>query len=286
LNLRTAPPTVMSVVAPGTFAALGIPLRRGRDFHEGDTRDAPRVAIINESLARQAFRDGDPLGRVIFCAFDALEPMIIVGVVGDVRQYGPAHPASAECFLPYLQHGYNNATLSIIARTSGDPALLAEAMRLKARERAPDASVKSTTMEDLLAEHFAAPRFRALLVALFGTVALTLALAGVYGVMAYSVAQRSREIGVRMALGATQRNVLWMMLRQGTQIVAAGLLVGLLGAAATTRLLTAMLFEIRPSDGITYVSVVALLGVMSTLAVYLPARRATQVEALVAIRQD
>jgi predicted permease len=286
LNLATAPPTVMSVVAPGTFNALGIPLRRGRDFREGDAADAPRTAIINESLARQAFRNGDPLGRVIFCAFDSFEPMTIVGVVGDVRQYGPAREASPECYLPYLQHGFNNATLSVVVRTSGDPGLLADTMREKAHERSPDVSVKATTMDVLVGEHFAAPRFRAILVALFGAVALTLALAGIYGVMAYNVAQRSREIGLRMALGATAQNVLWMMLRRGGQIVAAGLLIGVVGAAAMTRLLTTFLFEIRPNDGITYASVVALLGATSTLAIYLPARRSSKVEPLIALRAD
>ena len=286
LNMATAPAAVMSVVAPGTFNALGIPLRRGRDFREGDAADAPRTAIINESLARQAFRNGDPLGHVIFCAFDSLEPLTIVGVVGDVRQYGPAHEASPECYLPYLQHGFNNATLSIVVRTSGDPGLLADTMREKAHERSPDVSVKATTMEVLVGEHFAAPRFRAILVALFGAVALTLALVGIYGVMAYNVAQRSREIGLRMALGATAQNVLWMTLRRGSQIVAAGLLIGLIGSAAITRLLTSFLFEIRPNDGITYASVVALLGVMSTLAIYLPARRSSKVEPLIALRAD
>jgi len=286
LNLATAPPTVMSVVAPGTFNALGIPLRRGRDFGEGDAADAPRTAIINESLARQAFRNGDPLGHVIFVAFDSLEPMTIVGVVGDVRQYGPARETSPECYLPYLQHGFNNATLSIVVRTSGDASLLADTMRKKAHERSPDVSVKATTMDVLVGEHFAAPRFRAVLVALFGAVALCLALAGIYGVMAYTVAQRSREIGLRMALGATAQNVLWMMLRRGGQIVAAGLLIGLVGAAAMTRLLTTFLFEIRPNDGITYASVVALLGGMSTLAIYLPARRSSKVEPMIALRAD
>jgi predicted permease len=286
LNLKNAPPAVMSVVAPGTFTALGIPLRRGRDFHDGDTSDAPRTAIINEALARQAFQNGDPLGRVIFCAFDSLEPMTIVGVVGDVRQYGPAHETSPECYLPYLQHGYNNATLSLVVRTAGDPGVLAETMRQKAHERAPDVSVKSTTMDALVAAHFAAPRFRAILVSLFGAVALSLALAGIYGVMAYTVARRSREIGVRMALGATPGNVVWMMLRQGTQLVAAGLFVGLLAAAGATRLLTAMLFAIRPSDQVTYLSVVALLGITATAAIYLPARRSSKIEALTALRTD
>jgi putative ABC transport system permease protein len=286
LNLATAPSTVMSVVAPGTFNALGIPLRRGRDFRESDTADAPHAAIINESLARQAFHSGDPLGRVIFCAWDTVEPLTIVGVVGDVRQYGPAREASSECYLPYLQHDFNNATLSLVVRTSGDPALLADTMRQMAHERSPDVSVKATMMEVLIGEHFAAPRFRAILVVLFGAVALSLALAGIYGVMAYTVAQRSREIGLRMALGATAQNVLRMMLRRGTQIVAVGLLIGLVGAATLTQLLTAMLFEIRPNDGITYASVVALLGVMSTLAIYLPARRSSKVEPLIALRAD
>jgi putative ABC transport system permease protein len=286
LNIATAPPVVMSVVAPGTFNALGIPLRRGRDFREGDTAGAPHTAIINESLARQAFRNDDPLGRVIFCAWDSIEPLMIVGVVGDVRQYGPARQASPECYLPYLQHDFNNGTLSIVVRTSGDPGLLAEAMRQKAHERSPDVSVKATTMEVLVGEHFAAPRFRAVLVAVFGAVALSLALAGIYGVMAYTVAQRSREIGLRMALGATAQNVLWMVLRGGTQIVAAGLLIGLVGAAAMTRLLTAMLFEVTPNDGITYVSVMVVLGVTSTLAIYVPARRSSKIEPLIALRAD
>jgi putative ABC transport system permease protein len=286
LNLLTGPSTVMSVVAPGTFNALGIPLRRGRDFREGDTADAPRAAIINESLARQAFRHDDPLGHVIFCAFDSLEPMTIVGVVGDVRQYGPAVEASPECYLPYLQHGFNNETLSIVVRTSGDPGLLADTVRQKAHGRSPDVSVKATTMEVLVGEHFAAPRFRAILVALFGAVALSLALAGIYGVMAYTVAQRSREIGLRMALGATAQNVVWMMLRRGIQIVAVGLLIGLVGAAASARLLRTMLFQVRPNDPLVYLAVAVLLGLVALVASYVPARRASKIDPLVALRQE
>jgi putative ABC transport system permease protein len=176
--------------------------------------------------------------------------------------------------------------LSIVVRASGDPGFLADTLRQKAHARSPDVSVKVTAMEVLVGEHFAAPRFRAILVALFGAVALSLALAGIYGVMAYTVAQRSREIGLRMALGATAQNVVWMMLRRGFQIVAVGLLIGLVGAAAMTQLLTAMLFEVKSSDGVTYASVVALLGVMSTLAIYLPARRSSKVEPLIALRAD
>ncbi len=223
---------------------------------------------------------------MIFCAWDTVEPLTIVGVVGDVRQYGPMHKASPECYLPYLQHAFNNATLSLVVRTSRDPDLLAETVREKAHERLPDVSVKATTMDVLVGEHFAAPRFRAVVVALFAAVALFLALAGIYGVMAYTVGQRSHEIGVRMTLGATAQDVLWLMLRQGGQIVGAGLVFGLVAAAGMARLLTTFLFEIGPNDRLTYVSVVALLGVMSTLAIYLPARRSSKVEPLIAMRAD
>jgi ABC-type antimicrobial peptide transport system permease subunit len=203
-----------------------------------------------------------------------------------VRQYGPAHEASPECYLSYLQYGFNNATLSLVVRTASDPRLFAETLRQKAHERSSEVSVKVTMMDVLVGEHFAAPRFRAIFVALFGTVALTLALAGLYGVMAYTVAHRSREIGLRMALGATAHDVLWMMLRRGIQIVAVGLVIGLAGAASMARLMTAMLFETKPNDGITYASVVALVAVMSTLAIYLPARRSLKVDPLIALRAD
>ena len=286
LNFATAPPTVMSVVAPGTFNALGIPLRRGRDFREGDTADAPRAAIINESLARQAFGHDDPLGRVIFCAFDSLEPMTIVGVVGDVRQYGPAREASPECYLPYLQHDFNNGTLSIVVRTSGDPGLLADTMRQKAHERSPDVSVKATTMEVLVGEHFAAPRFRAILVALFGAVALSLALAGIYGVMAYAVGQRSNEFGLRIALGASTGSVLRLVLGQGLALACIGLALGLAASIAGTRLLKSMLFQVQPNDPATFVAVATLLTVVALLACYMPARRATRVDPMVALRYE
>jgi ABC-type antimicrobial peptide transport system permease subunit len=222
---------------------------------------------------------------VIFCGFDSLEPMKIVGVVADVRQYGPAQSARPECDMPYLQHYYNGNTLSLLVRTSSDPSLLAEAVRRKARERSPEVSVKLTTMDALLAEHVATPRFRAILVGLFGGIGLCLAMAGVYGVMAYAVSQRSTEIGLRMALGASPRDVLWMVLRRGLRLATVGLALGVVVAFAVTRLLNSLLFEVKPSDGVTYLAVVALLGVMSTLAMYIPARRSAKIDPLVALRQ-
>jgi len=285
LNVRNARMAVMSIVAPGTFATLGIPVKAGRDFHESDTRGAARVAAINEALAREAFRGQDPIGRVIYCAFDSLEPMRIVGVVGDVRQYGPALEPSPECYMPALQHSYNDTTLTVIARTAGDAGGVGDAMQRMARARAPDASVKMTTLEAILSERMAAPRFRAVLIGLFAAIALCLSMAGVYGVTAYSVGQRSTEIGLRMALGATTGAVLWLLVRRGLVLAVCGVALGLTGAAAAARLLSGMLFGVTASDATTYAAVAALLGAVALVAIYIPARRSAHVDPLSAMRQ-
>jgi putative ABC transport system permease protein len=284
--LSLARPAAMNVIAPGTFAALGVPVRQGRDFQDGDRAGAPRVVIINEALARAAFRDRDPIGRAIVAAFDSMEPMTIVGVVGDVRQYEPAREPQPEIYMPYQQHFYNGATLYIVARTATDPAAIGPAIQRKARERSPAASVRLSTMDAILAEHFATPKFRAWLLGLFGAVALCLAMAGVYGVMAYVVGQRSKEIGLRMALGASARSVLWLMLGRGLTLTAVGLAVGVLGAIGAARLVSGMLFQVTPGDVATYAGAVAGLGLLSLLATYMPARRATRIDPLVVLRQE
>jgi predicted permease len=283
---NAARPAVMNVIAPGTFAALGMPIRRGRDFHDGDRRDAPRVAIVNEALAQAAFRGGDPIGRVIIAGFDSTDPMTIVGVVADARQYGPARDPQPELYMPYQQHFYNGATLDVVVRTVTDPAALGPSLQRKARERSPEVSVRLSTMDALLAQHVATPKFRAWLLSLFGAVALCLAMAGVYGVMAYVAGQRLKEIGVRIALGASARSILWLMLGRGLKLTAIGLAAGVLGAIASTRLLSGMLFEVRPDDVVSYAGVVAGLALLSTLATYVPARRATQSDPLLVLRQE
>ncbi len=285
LNL-SAPRAVISVVAPGTFAALGIPLKRGRDFNEGDTRDAPFAAVINEVLARHAFPGQDPIGRVIFCGYDSSEPMRIAGVVGDVRQYGPAQEPQPEVYMPYQQHSYNGTTLSVVVRTATNPGSLSEAIRRKVHERSPGVPVKFTTMEASLYENIAAPRFRTLLLSLFSGLAMCLAMAGVYGVMAYQVGQRLKEIGLRIALGASSGDVLRLVLRQGMALAGVGLALGLIGGVAAARLLTSMLFEVKPGDPMTYVSVAVLLGGVALFACYLPARRAAKVDPMVALRYE
>jgi putative ABC transport system permease protein len=284
-SLRGGREAVMSVVAPGAFAALGVPIRAGRDFSAADRDGAPKVAIINETIARAAFRGQDPIGRVIHCTYDSLDPMTIVGVVGNVRQYGPAVQPAAECFMPHLQHFYNNTTLSVLVRTSGDPGNLPETVQRLARRRGPEASVRMTSMDAILAERVAAPRFRALLLGLFAGIALCLSMAGVYGVMAWTVAQRATEIGVRMALGATARSVLWLMVRRGMWLVGAGLALGLIGGAAAMRLLAGMLYDVTPGDAATHASVLVLLGVISLVAIYVPARRSIRIDPLATLRQ-
>jgi len=281
-----APAMVQSIVAPGTFAALGIPLKSGRDFNDTDTSDRPLVAVINEAIGRESFRGENPIGRTIFCPFDSDKGMTIIGVAGDVRQSGPAREPVAECYMMYQQHQYNGNTLSVVARTAGDPTALAETVRRLARERSPDVPMKFTTMEATLSENVAVPRFRTLLFGIFAGLAACLAMAGVYGVMAYTVSQRSNEIGLRMAVGASTGSVLRLILGHGLALAGLGLALGLAAAVAGTRLLTTMLFQVKPNDPLVYVSVAVLLGMVALVASFVPAIRASKIDPMTALRQE
>jgi putative ABC transport system permease protein len=156
----SGPQAVFSVVTPGTFTTLGIPLERGRDFNQADQYQAPFTAIINRAFARKAFPRQDPIGRTIFCGLDSMSPMTIVGVVGDVRQFGPATAPSPEIFMPNEQHPGTATYMSVLVRTAAEPAALTETLRRKVRALSPDVPVKFTTMDASLAENTAAPRFR------------------------------------------------------------------------------------------------------------------------------
>lgn len=285
MNINS-PQAVFSVVAPGTFGTLGIALKSGRDFNEGDTYDAPFTAVINEALAKKSFPGQDPIGRTILCGMDSPNLMKIVGVVGDVRQWGPGRIPWPEIYMPYEQHPYFATALRVLVRTPAEPTALSEALRRKIHERSPDVPVKFTTMEKSLGDNVAAPRFRTLLLGVFAGLAVFLAMAGVYGVMAYVVSQRSNEIGLRMALGAKSSDVVRLVLGQGMMLAGIGLVLGLAGSVAATRLLTTMLFEVRPTDPLTYIAVAALLGVVALIASYIPAWRAARVDPLIALRQE
>jgi len=285
-DIISGPAAMKNVVAPGTFAALGIPLKSGRDFSDADTRGKAFVAVVNEALVRESFRDENPIGRRIFCPFDSSDGMTIIGVVGDVRQGGPDRDPRPECYMTYRQHAFNGNTLSVVVRTAGDPAALTETLRRLARETSPAVPMKFTTMETVLADNLAAPRFRTLLFGLFAGLAVSLATAGVYGVMAFAVGQRSSEIGLRMALGATTGSVLRLIIRQGFVCASLGLALGLAAAVASTRLLTSMLFQVQPNDPWVYLAVAVLLGVVTLAACYVPARRASKIDPLAALRQE
>ena len=272
------PQTVLTIVAPGSFAALGIPVKNGRDFSDGDTGDRPLVAIVNEALVRTSLAGRDPIGATIFCSFDRSDPMTIVAVVGDVRQRNPSLPPQPECYMPYGQHSYNNSTLNVVVRTVGDPMGLAESVRRVAAEISPDVPLAFSTMEARVSKGVENPRFRALLFGLFAAVAVCLAMAGVFGVMAYAVQQRSREIGLRIALGASRSSVLRLVLGQGLGLTLAGLAVGLAAAVAAARLLKTVLFEVQPVDAQVYCGVAVLLTLVAVAAGYLPARRASSLD--------
>jgi putative ABC transport system permease protein len=282
----SAPQAIFSVVAPGTFATLGIPLKSGRDFGDGDSYDAPFTAIINERLAKAAFPGQDPIGHSIYCGLDSMKPMRIVGVVGDIRQDGPARAPQPEIYMPYRQHPEPASDLSVLVRTSSDPSALAGAMRDKVTRLSTDVPVKFTTIEASLTENVAAPRFRMLLLGIFAGLAVCLAMAGVYGVMSYVVGQRANEIGLRVALGASPSDVLRMVLRQSLTLAGIGIVLGQAGAAAVMQLLTSMLFGVKATDPLTYLGVVLLLLVVALLASYVPARRAMRVDPMVALRYE
>ena len=280
------PQAVYSVVTPGAFATLGIPVKVGRDFSDADTYDAPFTAIINEALARTSFAGQDPRGRAIYCGLDTDKPMTIVGVVGDTHQSGPAEEPAPEIFMPYQQHPFTATDLNILVRTSADSASLWTPIQRLVRARSAEVPVKFTSMDQLMAENTAAPRFRTLLLAIFAGIAVCLAIAGVYGVMAYVVGQRSSEIGLRMALGAKTGDVLRLVLGQGIALTGTGLAIGFIATAAATRLISGMLFGVKPGDPVTYLGVAVLLAAVSLAACYIPAKRAARVDPVAALRQE
>jgi ABC-type antimicrobial peptide transport system permease subunit len=212
--------------------------------------------------------------------------MRIIGVVGDVRQRGPELEPMPECYMPYGQHDFNWATLSLVVRTAGDPNALAQTLRRLAHKNNPDVSVKLTTMEAMLSENVATPRFRTILFAVFAGIAVCLAMAGIYGVMAYAVAQRTHEIGIRMALGAQTSDVLRMVIRRGMTLTLIGVALGLAAAFALTRIMQNLLFNVSATDPVTFALVTLLLVGVAVIASYIPARRATKVDPLQALRHD
>src|SRR5258706_1596851 len=271
------------------FHTMQIPLRLGRDFGPQDfVENAPLVGIANDMLVRQYFANEDPLGKRIRWARDPqIHWITIVGVVGDVKHFGLDLPEQPTLYSPYTQINPWKRWIAIAARTQSNPESTAQAVKQqiwKVDSQLPITEVK--TMKEVSAASFAARRFNMLLLAIFAGLALVLAAVGIYGVMSYAVTQRTQEIGIRMALGARATDVLKLIIRNGMALTLLGVVIGVAGALALTRLLTTLLFGVTPTDKPTFIVVSAVLILVALVACYLPARRATKVDPLVALRYE
>ncbi len=274
-----------SIISPEYFQVMRTSLVRGRVFNNHDNMNAVPVAIINESLARSYFAGEDSIGRRLDFNWDTKGTQEIVGIVRDVKQYGLDLPTAPTIYVPYLQRP--DSGMTAVVRSSLDAASLVGVMRqqlVALDKEQPLAQVK--TMQQVVAESTAQRRVMVMVSALFGALALLLAALGLYGVVAYTVTLRTREIGVRMALGAQRADVLRLVISNGMVLALIGIAAGLAGAFALTRLMASLLFNVTPTDAITFTAVPALLIVVALLACFIPARRATKVDPMVALRYE
>jgi putative ABC transport system permease protein len=273
-----------SSVSRGYFQTLGVPLLKGRDFTDRDNSDAPQTAIINNDLARIYFPNEDPIGKRITFT-DGESWISIVGVIGDVKRLGLDTSAKPEVYFPFLQ--VPSLSMSLVVRTTTEPLSLAGAVKSQIQMIDRDLPIdESKTMQQLLADSNSGRRFNMLLLTVFAVVALVLAVVGIYGVMSYTVTQRTHEIGIRVAIGAQARDVFRMVIGQGMILAMIGIAFGLVGAFALTRLMTTMLFGVEPTDPATFVTIAVLLTAVALVACYIPGRRATKVDPLVALRYE
>src|SRR5262245_7071471 len=263
--------------------SMRIPLRRGRGFTEEEVRRNATVLLVSETLASAVFPNEDPLGKRLLLGLNEQAPFEIIGVVGDIRHHALALTPSPVMYLPMLSTGGTNLTI----RAAGDPLSLATAVRREVMAIDRDQPVAAVrTMEQALSESVSAPRYRTALLGLFAAVALLLAAIGIYGVIAYATAQRTHELGVRMALGAQSKDVLKLVVGQGIKLALAGVLLGVGGALALTRLVNNLLFSVSATDPLTFSAVAILLTLVALLACWIPARRATKVDPLVALHYE
>jgi predicted permease len=279
------PVTEASLVSRGYFAAMGIPVLEGRPFDERDRIGSPRVCLINKSFARKFFAGRDPIGHRIVVDWSNQAPTEIVGVVGDIRQNGPSEEPRPAVFLAqgqvpaYITH--------LVVRTSVDPKALVTAVKRAVHDvdkGQPVAEIE--TMDEYLSASLASPRVYSSMVTTFAALALMLAALGIYGVISYSVSKRAHEIGIRMALGARRGAVLGLVMKQGLRLALIGTALGLVGALVLTRFLSSLLYGVKPTDPLTFVAVTVLLIAIALAATYLPARRATKVDPLEALRYE
>lgn len=272
----------IETISPDYAKVLHVPLLRGREFTDHDDAQAPAVAMVNQALVHRFWPNENPIGKHLWLG---QKPLLVevVGVSGDVRNTGLSIDTNPEVILPFPQLPWRWLNLNV--RTAGDPHSLIPAIRRQAAEIDKDQPLTDVqTMEELIGSARAQPRFTMLLLAVFSTTALILAMVGIYGVISYSVAQRTGELGIRMALGAGQRDVLRLVVGQGLGLTLTGIAIGLAGALALTRLMSNLLFQTSVTDPIAFVVSAALFTVVALLASYVPARRATRIDPTDALR--
>ena len=277
------------VIGDGYFRSIGVPIIRGRMFTPQDDINSPHVAVISQALAQRRWPDQDPVGQTInFSNMDGiLNPFTIVGIVGDVRAEGLDRPASSVIYVNYRQRGMNsNSSPTILVRSSAPTAQIVGAARGMFRDLAPDVPVKFSTFADEMGGWLADRRFLLLHVGFFAATALLLAAIGIYGVVAFSVARRTQEIGVRIALGAARSDILRMILGEGGRLAILGVIFGIVASLIVTRLMSSLLFGISATDPLTFVAVAALLSLVALFASAIPARRAIRVDPIVALREE
>lgn len=268
-------------VSPGYFYTLGIPVLKGRAFTDHDDEKALKVAVVNEALVRHLWPGEDPIGKKLPLFGD----LTVVGVVGNTRHEGLSQETQAEIYVPYLQSPEDSMQLAV--RTTAEPDSIVSALRAQVRDVDPDQPLYHVAMLQQVLENSLAPRrLNVLLLGIFAAIALAVATVGIYGVMSFSVAQRTHEIGIRMALGAERRNVLGLVVRQSLRLTLLGVAIGIAGALALTRFLASWLFGVKPTDPLTFVAVSLILIVVALAACYIPARRAAKVDPMVALRHE
>jgi len=274
-------------ISAGYITTMGIPLLRGRNFSDADNETAPDVALINSTMARRFWNDGDPIGKRFLWGHPGKDEkwITIVGVVADTKLYGLDNPARLEVYSPYRQRP--SADMNLVVRSAVDPASLTSAVRAAVATIDKDQPIFDVhTMQQLVDDSMSTRRLTLVLLGIFSALALILAAIGIYGVMAYTVALRTQEIGIRIALGAQRQDVLRLILGQGARIAFFGVAIGLTVAAALARLLSSLLFSVSASDPLTFAAVAVILGAVALLACYIPARRALRVDPIIALRYE
>jgi putative ABC transport system permease protein len=280
------PWAVFTVASAGYFDTMGIPFKRGRDFSAADTYTSPFVAVISESLARQSFGDADPVGKQIQCGLDSDKWMTVIGVVGDVRQDSPADKPGPVIYMAMPQHPVFANQIHIVLRTRVEPHSIMNAVRLRIVHTNPLIAMKFTTMDAMVNDSITVERFRATLLSLFAGVGILLAMLGVYGTTAYSVAQRTVEIGIRMAFGANHSAILAAILRYAAALACGGIVVGLIVSLLLVRLVASMLVDVHPVDPMSMSAAAALLLLTALAASSAPAWKATHVNPVQALRAE